>query len=176
MAVKIRQAVVSDAALLSRLGATVFRDTFEAENTPDDMARYVAEAFTPEQQAIEIADATGVVLLAELSNEAGEAELVGYAHVVSGEAPEAVGSAPLELRRLYVLRAWHGRGVAQALMDAVIDVARARGVKTLWLGVWERNPRAVAFYAKYGFVRVGEHTFVLGGDSQKDWVLARPIE
>ena len=90
--------------------------------------------------------------------------------------PEAVrGTAPLELKRLYVARAWHGRRVAQALMDAAIDAAHARGAQTLWLGVWERNPRAVAFYTKYGFARVGEHTFVLGGDPQTDWLLARPI-
>ena len=67
------------------------------------------------------------------------------------------------------------RGVAPALMDAALDAARARGAQTLWLGVWERNPRAVAFYAKYGFVRVGEHTFVLGGDAQTDWRFARAV-
>ena len=68
-----------------------------------------------------------------------------------------------------------GRGVAHALMGAALDAARARGAKTLWLGVWERNQRAVAFYGKYGFSRVGEHTFVLGSDAQTDWLLARPL-
>ena len=81
----------------------------------------------------------------------------------------------MELKRLYVTRSWHGKGVAQALMDAALDAARARGAKTLWLGVWERNERAVAFYGKYGFARVGEHTFVLGSDAQTDWLLARPL-
>ncbi len=60
-------------------------------------------------------------------------------------------------------------------MDAAIESARASGAQTLWLGVWERNLRALAFYAKYGFVRVGEHTFTLGTDAQTDWVLARPL-
>ena len=81
----------------------------------------------------------------------------------------------MELKRLYVVRAWQGQGVAQALMDAALDAARARDAQTLWLGVWERNPRAVAFYRKYGFTRVGEHAFVLGGDRQTDWLLARPL-
>jgi ribosomal protein S18 acetylase RimI-like enzyme len=167
---------MSDAPALTRLGADTFRDTFEGTNTPDDMARYLAEAFTPEQQAAEISDPTGAVLLAEHYGASGGGELVGYAHLVSGRAPEAVrGPAPLELKRLYVARAWHGRGVAQALMDAAIDAARAHGAQTLWLGVWERNPRAVAFYVKYGFERVGEHTFVLGGDAQTDWLFARPL-
>lgn len=175
MTTLVRPATIADAARLSRLGATTFRETFEGENTPEDIARYLAESFTPEKQAAEIGDPAGAVLLAE-RDLAGSAELVGYAHLVSGPPPAAVqGASPLELKRLYVARAWHGQGVAQALMDAAIDAARARGAGTLWLGVWERNPRAVAFYAKYGFTRVGEHTFMLGGDAQTDWLLARSL-
>jgi len=175
MRVNIRPAVTGDAPALSRVGAATFRDTFEGTNTPEDMARYLADAFTPERQAVEIADPAGTVLLAEHHGEAGP-ELIGYAHLVSGPVPAAVrGAAPLELKRLYVTRACQGKGVAQALMDAALEAARARGAQTLWLGVWERNPRAVAFYAKYGFVRVGQHTFVLGGDAQTDWLFARRL-
>jgi ribosomal protein S18 acetylase RimI-like enzyme len=173
----IRTASSADAARLSRLAAMTFRDTFEAENAPEDMERYLAEAFTPEQQAVEIADPDSTILEAEQKLTPDTVELVGYAHLTSASTPEAVlGPAPLELKRLYVARAWHGRGVAQALMNAVLDAARTRGAKTLWLGVWERNPRAVTFYEKYGFARVGEHSFVLGSDVQTDWVLARPVE
>ena len=176
MAIRIRLAAIADAAALSQLGAATFRETFEAENTPEDMARYLAEAFSTGQQAAEIADPASTVLVAEHHPQSGDAELIGYAHLVSGPAPAAVrGPAPMELKRLYVRRAWHGRRVAQALMDAAIDGARGRGARTLWLGVWERNPRAAAFYAKYGFAKVGEHTFLLGNDSQTDWLLSRPV-
>jgi diamine N-acetyltransferase len=172
----IRQASIDDAARLSRLAAATFRDTFAAANTVEDMERYVAEAFTPERQAGEIADPDSTILVAEHSTSSEAAELVAYAHLVSGSAPAAVrGSAPIELKRLYVARAWQGRGVAQALMDAVLNAARLRGAEMLWLGVWERNPRAAAFYEKYGFTRVGEHSFVLGSDVQTDWVLVRPL-
>jgi ribosomal protein S18 acetylase RimI-like enzyme len=174
--ISIRPAPAADAPALSQLAAATFCDTFEGANTPEDMAHYLAEAFTPEQQAAEIADPAGTMLLAEHEGDSGEAELVGYAHLIAGQVPEGVrGPAPLELKRIYVARAWHGRRVAQALMDAAIDAARARGAQTLWLGVWERNPRAVAFYTKYGFTRVGEHTFVLGADAQTDWLFARPL-
>jgi ribosomal protein S18 acetylase RimI-like enzyme len=172
----VRSATIADAARLSRLAAATFRETFEGENTPKDMARYMAKAFTPSQQAGEIADPAGDVLLAEDRHSSGDPELVGYVHLVSSPAPVAVqGPAPLELKRLYVARGWHGQGVAQALMDAALDAANARGARTLWLGVWERNPRASAFYRKYGFTRVGEHTFMLGPDAQTDWLLARPF-
>lgn len=176
MTTTIRTADVGDAAALSALGAQTFRDTFEAENTPDDMARYLADAFSPARQAAEIADPASIVLLAEHRTEAGLAELIGYAHLVTGDVSDAVhGPAPMELKRMYVAKPWHGRRVAHALMEAGINAARARGVRTLWLGVWECNPRAQAFYAKYGFVRVGEHTFVLGSDAQTDWLFARSL-
>jgi ribosomal protein S18 acetylase RimI-like enzyme len=177
MTIKIRPATVDDASALSRFGATTFRETFEEENAPEDMARYLEDAFTPQRQATEIVDRAGAVLLAEhIDEQHGAPELVGYAHVVKGPVPDAVrGPDPLELKRLYVARTWHGQGVAQALMEAAIEAARSHGAQTLWLGVWERNPRALAFYAKYGFERVGEHTFTLGEDAQTDWVLARPI-
>ena len=176
MNVRIRPATPVDAPALSRLAASTFRETFESENTPDDMARYLAEHFTPERQAAEITDPGGRVLLAEHVGGSGEAELVGYVHLIAGPVHDAVRSPdPLEIRRIYVARAWHGQGVAQALMNAAIDAARARGARTLWLGVWERNPRAVAFYEKYGFTRVGEHTFMLGDDAQTDWLFCRTI-
>ena len=82
---------------------------------------------------------------------------------------------PLELWRFYVDKVHHGRGIARQMMEAVIDVARERGAATLWLGVWEHNTRAQAFYRKSGFVVVGSHTFVLGADVQTDCLMARSL-
>jgi GNAT superfamily N-acetyltransferase len=127
MTTLVRPATLADAPRLSRLAAATFQETFERDNTPEDMARYVAEAFTLDRQAAEITDPGGVVLFAERPGTSGEAELVGYVHLASGPVPAAVqGPAPLELKRLYVARAWHGRGVAQALMDAALQAARPR--------------------------------------------------
>ena len=180
-AITIRPATAADAAPLSAFAAQVFAATFGPDNTPEDMALYLAEAFAPERQAAEIADPAGAVLVAEALGAAGVPDaagpgIAGYAHLVAGPAPAAVtGPAPVELSRLYVAPAWHGRGVAAALMDAALDAARARRARTLWLGVWERNPRAVRFYEKYGFRRVGEHAFTLGRDVQTDWIMARAV-
>ena len=180
MITTIRRATVDDAPQLSHLAAATFRDTFGPDNDPVDMDTYVAAAFSPAQQATEIANPASIVLLAERpdgADGAGAAELVGYALMTRGPVPAAVtGALPLEVKRLYVARAWHGHGVAQTLMDATLAAARASGARTVWLGVWERNARAAAFYAKYGFTRVGEHTFVLGADHQTDWLFARPLD
>ena len=177
MPATIRPAAPADAARLAEFAAEAFRDTFGKDNTPADMDRYVAESFGPDRQSAEIADPDAIVLLAELAGEKGPPQLAGYAHLAFGETPAAVtGPGLMELKRFYVGRRWHGRGVAQALMEAARGAAAARGAGTLWLGVWERNPRAVAFYAKHGFVRVGEQEFVLGEDRQTDWLLARTLD
>ncbi|HEU4628767.1 MAG TPA: GNAT family N-acetyltransferase [Gemmatimonadaceae bacterium] len=167
----IRPATPDDAATLSAFARDCFHDAFAADNRAEDMAAYLAATFSPERQAAEIADAATTVLLAHV-----DGALAGYALLATGAAPPAItGPAPIELRRFYVARPWHGRGVADRLMDAVLDTARARGAATLWLGVWERNPRAIAYYRKRGFVDVGSWAFVLGSDRQTDRVMTRAI-
>jgi ribosomal protein S18 acetylase RimI-like enzyme len=103
--------------------------------------------------------------------------LIGYAYLSRSPAPEAVtGPAPLELKRFYIDSPWHGRGVAQALMSEVLRSAVHQGARTLWLGVYEHNARAYAFYRKFGFQRVGEHVVPVGSDPQIDWLLARLLD
>jgi ribosomal protein S18 acetylase RimI-like enzyme len=85
------------------------------------------------------------------------------------------GPHPIELWRFYLDAKWHGRGLAQELMTRVLESATELGAETLWLGVWERNPRAIAFYTKVGYIDVGAHTFVVGNDAQTDRILTRAI-
>ncbi len=133
------------------------------------MRAYVTNAFTPERLHEEITGADSHVVVAE----SGET-IVGYARLLKHRDGE--GERPgIELVRLYVDSAYHGRGIADALMDACIAEARVRGHASMWLGVWEHNPRAQRFYARYGFERVGEQTFVLDDDRQTDWIMERAI-
>ena len=85
------------------------------------------------------------------------------------------GFRPVELLRFYVESKWHGLGVGQALMERCLALAREEGYQTLWLGVWEHNERALAFYKKYCFVAVGQHRFQLGHDEQVDLILVRTV-
>lgn len=177
MTFTIRLARPEDAAELSVFAAASFHDTFAADNDPVQLEKYIRESFSEARQSAEIRDPHGIMLLAEDEGGAPGRRIMGYAHLIGGEPPAAVtGPAPIELKRIYVGRDWHGRGVAQALMDAALSAARARGARTVWLGVWERNPRAVSFYAKFGFERVGEHTFMFGDEPQTDWILVRPAD
>jgi GNAT superfamily N-acetyltransferase len=136
------------------------------------MALHIAQAFGHAQQGRELADPEIVTLVVEIGS-----DLAGYAQLRRHRPPECVfGKEPIELWRFYVDKAWHGRGIAQALMERVDAEAARVGAHTLWLGVWERNDRALAYYRKSGFVDVGAHTFVVGADAQTDRVMVRPIQ
>ena len=167
--ITIRPGTLADAAVLAEFAAATFRAAFGHENRPDDMALHLSRSYGAAQQSAELADPAITTLLAEDVD-----RLAGYAQVRPGAPPPCVAaSGSLELWRFYVGQAWHGRGVAQTLMATTVAAARARGARTLWLGVWERNPRAQAFYRKVGFERVGGQTFFVGTDAQTDHVMAR---
>lgn len=166
--VRIRRAVPADAAPLSELAARVFSDTFAADTAPDDMAAFLARAYGERQQSAEIADPEMVTLVAEAGG-----SLVAYAQVRRNPPPECVtGEDPVEIVRFYVHHSWQGRGLARRLMAAARDAARELGGRSLWLGVWEKNGRAIAFYEKEGFRGVGMHDFWVGSDCQQDLVMA----
>jgi GNAT superfamily N-acetyltransferase len=165
----IRRALTSDAERLSAFAERTFRETFSDTNTAEDMNLYCAGAFSPAIQRAEIEDDAADTYLVEHNG-----ELVAYAHLCSGPAEDGIrGGLPIELKRFYVAREYHGTGVARDLMRHVIDEAREAGADPLWLGVWERNPRAIRFYVKHGFVEVGEHHFVVGTDRQRDVLMVR---
>jgi predicted N-acetyltransferase YhbS len=103
-------------------------------------------------------------------------ELVGYAQLRRSEPPPCVGrDESVEIYRFYVDASAHGSGVAQGLMAEALAAARDLGGRRVWLGVWERNERARAFYKKGGFQDVGTQIFQLGTDHQTDRVLVREI-
>ena len=152
----IRRAVASDAAALAAFGARIFIETFGPENRPEDIDAYVTKTYGVAQQGTEIDDPQIVTLLVE-SNGA----LIGFAQLRAER--DAV-----EIARFYVDRSWQGRGVARQLMDACFATARDGRAARIWLGVWEKNLRAIAFYEKCGFHDIGSHPFVLGSDLQTD--------
>ena len=167
----IRRGTIADAGLLSELGARTFSETFAVDNTPEDLAAYIAKWFNVAQQTAELEDAGSIFLIAEVDGRAA-----GYAKLHDGEPEKGVeGAKPIELVRLYVSRDWLGRGIGEQLMRACIDEARQAGHETIWLGVWERNARAQAFYRKWNFREVGEHMFQLGADLQRDLLMERPL-
>jgi len=171
--IDIRRATSDDAKSLTDLSYTTFWYAFAhyPKNAPDDLAHYMRQAFSVEQIADELNDPRAVFLVAEI-----EGELAGYAKLVCDHIePGISGEKPIELNRLYSQQKFLGQGVGQTLMDACFDLARENGFDTIWLGVWEYNPRAQRFYEKNGFREVGSHTFVLGSDPQTDLLMQKEI-
>jgi ribosomal protein S18 acetylase RimI-like enzyme len=162
-----------DARELARAAATFFLDTFGGANRREDMEAYLASAFSQARQRAELADPDNRIWLARAFG-----ELAGYAHVrrSATPAPSAIGHRPaIEIARIYAGRKWQGRGLGAALMEACVSTAKEWGGDVLWLGVWEQNQRAIAFYEKHGFQVVGEQPFLLGADLQRDIVMARRL-
>ena len=169
--IAIRPAVAEDAASLAGFGARTFRETFGADNTPENMALYVEANYRPERQEAELRDPGIITLLVEDGR-----RLAGFVQLREGPAPDSIpAEEPIEIWRFYVDRAWHGRGVAQSLMMASLEAAMTRRARTVWLCVWERNLRAQAFYRKCGFEDRGAKEFMLGQDRQIDRVMMRTL-
>jgi ribosomal protein S18 acetylase RimI-like enzyme len=168
----IRRATTGDAALLARVGAELFTTAFGAQNDPDDLRAYLAQAFSLAAQQAELADVNRMIWIAESPDGAA----AGYAMLKRGAGSRAVAANhPAEVQRFYVGPSFQGRGLAQELMSVCIDQAHEWGCDALWLGVWELNPRAIAFYEKCGFRRVGRQYFMVGSDRQRDYVMERTL-
>lgn len=168
MTVALRRAVPGDAPSLAVLAERTFRDTFGARNSPENIDLHCAKHFSPDIQAREIND-HGLVTILAVEN----GGFVGFSQLMLAK-PQAhvAGERPAELSRLYVIAERQGKGIAQALMERAISDATAAGADCLWLGVWEHNPRAMAFYRKFGFEIVGAHPFMLGHERQRDLVMS----
>ncbi|MEO5858477.1 MAG: GNAT family N-acetyltransferase [Pyrinomonadaceae bacterium] len=171
--ITIRQATIADAKALTDLAYTTFWDAFahHPKNAPDDLNHYMRQAFNLDQTTKELDEEKSVFLIAEI-----DGEPAGYAKLITDTIEDGItAERPIELNRLYSHQQFLGKGIGQALMDAIFERAKADGRDVIWLGVWEFNPRAQRFYEKNGFRVVGSHVFQLGEDPQTDLLMQRDI-
>ncbi len=167
----LRHATVADATLLRELGMSTFYDTFSPYNTAEDMALYLAQNFSPEQVLKDLEEPDSIFLLAH-----DGVTPAGYAKIRSSGVPAGlVAASPLEIERIYVAKPYLGKPVGKVLMEACLRHAAQHNRDVIWLGVWEENPRAIAFYKKWGFETFGAHAFLLGTDLQNDLLMQRKV-
>jgi diamine N-acetyltransferase len=169
--ISIRRGVSDDAEALAALGEATFRDAYAADTADGAIDLFVARQFGHTAQRDELADPACRFLLAE-----ADGYLVGYLLLRRAPAPAVVpGRRRLLVDRLYVLASWQDRGIGGSLLDRADQEARGSGHDVLWLSVWERNPRALAFYERRGFAAVGETHFDLAGVRQRDRLMVRRL-
>jgi len=169
--IEYRDATMADAEPLNAMARQSAIDTFAAEYAPEDFAVYLAQAYGPEGLVAHLADPS---IRFRIALEDGR--IIGYSKLsrVVLPAPDPQPGAA-ELRQLYVLKDWHGAGIAATLMDWTLETARAMGAPEIYLAVFEFNHRARAFYTRYGFVEVGSFDFRVGDRVDRDRIWWRKL-
>ncbi|MEO6069838.1 MAG: GNAT family N-acetyltransferase [Chitinophagaceae bacterium] len=171
MNVTIREATTADAGLIADISRQTFYDTFSAQNREEDMDKFMKEQFAKEALMEEVGAIGNTFLMAYV-----EEEIVGYVRLREGPiSGDEASVASLEIARLYAVSAMIGKGIGKALMEAALNVAVQKNKCVVWLGVWEKNSRAIAFYQQWGFEKFDEHDFILGNDVQRDWLMKKNL-
>lgn len=171
MNLSICKATRDDAALIANISRQTFYDAFAPDNTKENMDKFLAEQFTRGKLMLEVGFRENTFLLAYVDD-----ELAGYVKLRDGKQPtELRGAAALEIARLYVVKEYIGKGVGAALMQASLEIAKEKGKQLVWLGVWERNQKAIDFYNRWGFQKFSECDFLLGNDLQRDWLMKKEL-
>jgi ribosomal protein S18 acetylase RimI-like enzyme len=166
--IEIRKAIKADAKLLRDLSEQTFRETFAEHNTDEDMKLYTDQNFKIQRLNDELNEEQSSFFIAFH----GDAVL-GYAKIRVGHEPKELKGNAIEIERLYATKVNIGKGVGKKLIEKAFEEGKRKGLSTAWLGVWEHNTRAIAFYEKLGFKKFGAHTFMLGTDAQTDWLMKK---
>ena len=167
--ISIRLADLSDANTLCKIGAKTFFETYAQRNSVVDMQQYLAANFNKQAVAKQIEHAGSTFYIAYLENEP-----IGYLKLNTAEAQTDLKEHDsIEIERIYVLAAYHGKNIGQLLYQKAVTMAKEKGKSSIWLGVWEQNPRAIRFYEKQGFEKFDTHIFVVGSEEQTDYLMRK---
>jgi ribosomal protein S18 acetylase RimI-like enzyme len=167
MDITLRRLNVDDAAALTKIAQQTFFDTFDGTCTEQDMQDFLQNVFSEQEHINELKDDHCLYYFAEI-----DGVPVGYMKFMEDYSSfaEMKKWKALELKRIYVSKEYQGKGVAQKLMDLILDHAVTNKYEVVWLGVWDQNYKAQKFYEKYGFVNSGfTHDFPIGDTPQTDY-------
>ena len=167
----IRPVLESEIPLLRAMSIKTFVDAFGAENAVSDMELYIAESRNLAQVEKEFHDPNVTLLFTET-----EGEITGFMKINEGEAQsEKFDQTSIELERIYLLEGQQGKGYGEGMIAHFEEMGKSRCVDMIWLGVWKKNPRAVAFYQRHGFEIFDEHDYLLGTDLQRDYLMQKML-
>ncbi|EGL99612.1 GNAT family N-acetyltransferase [Ligilactobacillus salivarius] len=160
-----------DIKKLQTIAKQTFTETFGSQNTAEDLAKFLNEEYDFNKLKSEVADPESFYYFCYFND-----KLAGYLKLNIGSAQtESDYPEALEIQRIYVLQKYQGQKIGLSMMQHTIAVAKKIKKSQVWLGVWEKNLKAQAFYRKSGFEKVGSHDFVLGDDIQTDYILVKEL-
>jgi ribosomal protein S18 acetylase RimI-like enzyme len=164
MEILVKKISIKDLAQLQKIGISTFSETFAEHNTKEDLEKYLKESFAADKLIAELENPDAAFYFAEVDD-----TVIGYLKINFGDAQtELKDNKSVEIERIYVLQAYHGKKIGQLLFNKAIEIAKEHQAHYVWLGVWEENHRALQFYKKNGFVQFDTHIFKLGNDEQTD--------
>lgn len=162
----------ADIEALKAIGKQTFIETFAAHNSAEDMIVYLQNSFAHDKLMAEITNPESEFYFAHLAG-----EVIAYLKINTGSSQTEIREASgLEIERIYVLQQYQGKKVGQFLYEWALQIARTRNFEYVWLGVWEHNTKAMAFYQKNGFVAFDKHVFTLGADDQTDIMMKKILK
>jgi ribosomal protein S18 acetylase RimI-like enzyme len=170
--IEIKKIDLSNVLQLQAIGKATFHETFAEENTAENMEKYLEEGFSIDKLTAELNNKETEFYFAVIDNIA-----VGYLKINVGNAQtEMLDASAVEIERIYVLKAFHGQQVGKLLLEQALQITRQHHAPYIWLGVWEKNGRAIQFYTKNGFEAFDQHIFMLGEDKQTDILMKLSLE
>lgn len=165
--VEIIRVNIEEIEALRNISIQTFTETFTEHNTENNMQLYLKEKLSKEKLSQELNDPNSQFYFAILSN-----QVIGYLKINAGQSQtELVNNTSLEIERIYVIKEFHGKYIGDLLLNKAIDIAKHLSLEYIWLGVWEKNTRAISFYKKQGFIEFDKHLFKLGDDVQTDLMM-----
>jgi diamine N-acetyltransferase len=171
MTIKIERCTLEDLHQLQEVSYETFNETFKNQNTPENMDAYLEKAFNLKQLEEELSNLSSQFFFVYFKN-----DLAGYLKVNINDAQsEEMGDDYLEIERIYIKNHFHKLGLGKYLLNMAMEIAMESNKKKIWLGVWERNENAIAFYKKMGFVQTGAHYFYMGDEEQMDIIMTKTI-
>lgn len=171
IALTIREATVNDAVLIADISHETFYETFAPSNTKENIEKFLNYQFTKGKLITEVGMPDNTFFLAYNGK-----QIAGYVKLRDASVPAQLRNMnALEIARIYSVTSMIGKGVGKLLMETSIQFARQQQKEVVWLGVWEKNYRAIEFYTKWGFTIFSETDFLLGDDIQKDYLMLKKI-
>jgi diamine N-acetyltransferase len=172
MATRIKKCTLEDLHILQEISYITFDETFKQQNSPENMKAYLDKAFNLKQLEKELSNASSEFFFVYFNN-----ELAGYLKVNINDAQsEDMGTEALEVERIYVKRDFQKHGLGKYLLNEAVEIAKDLDKSEIWLGVWEKNENAIAFYKRMGFLESGSHSFYMGDEEQIDIIMTLGIQ